>query len=928
MSESIQSEFAKIKLLQNRLRVDMEGLDSRIQSVENALLKSSTDASAIPPIDAPSPTPLDSLSEAAGSPIEIKDLKSNEKVVEKPAPRMTEVRTPDEESRSEGDKPSIEMAVGLFWFVRIGIVILITGLGFLGHYTYQNVVSNLGPAGKLSLMYFGVFTMLGAGLWLERRALDEKMRHYARVLVAGGFAAGYFTSYAAHHIENLRLISSPLWGGMLLLAWAGSMMGWSHRRKIESVATLGVCLAIYASIFSHPGLFTLVSNLLLAASAAWLMVKNRWHRLTHVSLMGAYGAYAYWRVLGPVGIDPFPEAWSLAFLLSYWVIFLVAGVVSVRAEGYSARTHRFLAMNNAGAFGLMYLTLNQAQPDQLWLLALISGLVLILLAIGFRRVIVNQPVLSQSTLVQGLLLTTLGLGLKWSGNELVLVYAIKSVILCALAVPMRDRIQLLASWVIAMLATLIALATWEVPWLMVCMSMIGFGLNAVWTHQWSRQEGDKHLQTITSLFWVLSWVNGIHWLRLTLPLSDLPLGIICLTWVGLGVNLRFRMRVDVFTSIIMVSGAAFLWVVMNSGFQRGEFHPVTFFPLLISQFAFAYLIRRGVRIDFSPEELRIGLTLFAVNVVAMLHVASQAYMNPGLVLLSTGVFALVLTIYGVVSKWKELALIAQFFVLSGVIESWRAMNQGAYEMWPALSPIAAMWYLFLPGLNEVQMESKRRHALQIVQTIYGGMALVLSMIWMHHHVVEWLQPALLGGWGLLLLHVTGKGHFALKPLVTHSWVVFSVLTYAWTGIGDPSANPLALLLCGSLIWGERIQHKWIGTEERGWNRSRLLWAGAACFCFWLYASRLAQYLSSGFLITLGWMMAGSLILVFGLAIKERPYRWSGFIIIGAGLARVFFYDVWQLSLGYRIVTLIVTGTAFLVLGYIYNRNHERMKQWL
>jgi uncharacterized membrane protein len=78
---------------------------------------------------------------------------------------------PHREPVAPAPKHSFEMRLGTFWLVRIGIVMLLTGLIFFGNYAYQNYISNFGPAGKVSLLYLASGLLLGAGAWWQRKAV-------------------------------------------------------------------------------------------------------------------------------------------------------------------------------------------------------------------------------------------------------------------------------------------------------------------------------------------------------------------------------------------------------------------------------------------------------------------------------------------------------------------------------------------------------------------------------------------------------------------------------------------------------------------------------------------------------------------------------------------------------------------------------------
>jgi uncharacterized membrane protein len=81
---------------------------------------------------------------------------------------------------------SFEMRLGTYWLVRIGIVMLLTGLVFFGNYAYQNFIVRIGPIGKVTLLYAASGLLLAAGTWWQRKAATQALRNYAQVLFAGG----------------------------------------------------------------------------------------------------------------------------------------------------------------------------------------------------------------------------------------------------------------------------------------------------------------------------------------------------------------------------------------------------------------------------------------------------------------------------------------------------------------------------------------------------------------------------------------------------------------------------------------------------------------------------------------------------------------------------------------------------------------------
>ena len=77
-------------------------------------------------------------------------------------------------------------------------------------------------------------------------------------------------------------------------------------------------------------------------------------------------------------------------------------------------------------------------------------------------------------------------------------------------------------------------------------------------------------------------------------------------------------------------------------------------------------------------------------------------------------------------------------------------------------------------------------------------------------------------------------------------------------------------------------------------------------------------------------LVGALVLVFaaGFVLKEKVYRWSGLAILTCALCRVALLDIWRLETIYRILSFMALGIVLLVLGFVYNRFQEKIRQWL
>ncbi len=273
------------------------------------------------------------------------------------------------------------MRLGTFWLVRVGVVMVLTGLVFFGNLAYQNYISKLGTGGKVSLLYLASAVLLGAGWWWQGRAVKDALRNYAQVLFAGGLGALYFTTYAAHHLEQLQVIQRAWLDGLPLLGCAGLMVWAAERKRSELLAFFAVGLAYYTSIITQVGYFTLWSNLVLSLAAVFFLVRNRWAALSFGSLAATYASYGFWRFFDGSAwhwASPQEGLWSgTTFLILYWAVFTAAVFLS-REEKFSGENRAtFLTLNNGAFFTLFLLTMLQVQHVGFWKFALINGVLLI-----------------------------------------------------------------------------------------------------------------------------------------------------------------------------------------------------------------------------------------------------------------------------------------------------------------------------------------------------------------------------------------------------------------------------------------------------------------------------------------------------------------------------------------------------------------------
>ena len=89
-----------------------------------------------------------------------------------------------------------------------------------------------------------------------------------------------------------------------------------------------------------------------------------------------------------------------------------------------------------------------------------------------------------------------------------------------------------------------------------------------------------------------------------------------------------------------------------------------------------------------------------------------------------------------------------------------------------------------------------------------------------------------------------------------------------------------------------------------------------------------QQQPAGFFLTAGWSMLALAFFTASIALRERIYRYLGLGVLAGALGRVVIIDVWKLEPLYRILSFMALGIVLLVLGFIYNKYQEKLKEWL
>ena len=958
MNEHDKAELERLKIRQQALLMqlstlgaDIERLSSRLSEAAQPVQKAVTEEavpSEIPPLrlgEEPSPLGEPVMEQqSVPAPPPLPPVIAHAPVGESPPPPIVVAEepiafVPPIPPPAPAPRETFEMKLGTYWLVRVGIVMLLTGLVFLGNYAYKTLITKFGHAEKVVLLYAASAALLGFGGWLQRRREKESVRNYGQVLFAGGLAAVYFTTYAAHHFEVLRIIASPVIDGLLLLGWGAVTVSMADRRKSEVLALFAVGLSYYTSSITDVGFFTLYSNLILTAAAVFFLVRNRWTTLSFISVLATYGGFAFWRFHhGDWAWDArTAEVWNANFFLAgYWLLFTAAVFFSRGSALVNKNRAIFASLNNTAFFGLVLLSMIHISRGHFWQFSLGFGAALLVAALLARRFIVNEPAIKNTYLVQGLTLVTVGLIAHYAGLKLALILATESFILTVLGHQQRNPFIRGGGYITAALSAawvLIGMTSARADIALGAVIGTSFLFNAWWEQRADEKRTSAVLHPLISYFVILAvWVYGVATWR------AVPENWRAVAWMVEALALTaafYALRIPelpVFSQGLAVAAQG-LWF-FQFALQQGRPHWTVPAALVVGTLALSHWWQRQKPIAIRADMRNILQIIYGLALVGVIFFWLQPEFAPAAWLAFLSALAVGLTIYGVATRAWALAACAQVFLLISSIEFFQQFLGGKPPWEFALVPIAS-WL----GVSIATTAYLSRHAVGVresvsrpllaVSTFYRGVAFFMSLWWVFKYVPTQNQfwVFCLISFGLIGIAGVAKNRETLTfgglflVVALGSW--FSKVVVDATAVRWPNAVAMIGILAAQQLT-RRLPGRYNLPQHVG--SATVLITGVAIGTFvshWVVLTSGAH-----FLLTVSWAGLAAALFALGFALHERMHRWLGLGMLACAVGRVFMSDVWKLDTLYRILSFLALGIVLLALGFIYNKYQEKIRQWL
>jgi len=220
-----------------------------------------------------------------------------------------------------------------------------------------------------------------------------------------------------------------------------------------------------------------------------------------------------------------------------------------------------------------------------------------------------------------------------------------------------------------------------------------------------------------------------------------------------------------------------------------------------------------------------------------------------------------------------------------------------------------------------------KESLTQLAVVYRWCALVMSLIWIYQHIPDSHRVWVLGTLGLLVFVWSGFKQSREGLLFSVPYTAAALLSFWEPLVAGSEIRWLDLGFVVALVAQQRIARR-SPEQFRFEPLGHAILVTVAGVSLWMFITRLVMQRMSGFYLTASWSVFALCVFAFGIVLRERSYRWLGLAVLGAALGRVVIFDVWKLETIFRMLSFLALGIVLLVLGFIYNKYQEKIREWL
>ncbi len=290
------------------------------------------------------------------TPDTIKKPVQEEKPVEKVIPAQQEIPKVVEEVKKPKPKINFEKFIGENLINKIGIAILVIGVGIGAKYAIENELLN--PLTRIIMGY-----IVGAALLFFAIRLKNKYKNYSAVLLSGSMAIFYFITFMASSFYNL--IPTTISFAMMVMFTAFTVVSALHyNQKIIALLGLVGAYGVPFLLSDNSGRFTIFFSYVSLINVGILIVaiKKYWKLLYFTSFGLTWLIYLGWYFFSYDVDSHYTIAW--VFLIIPFITFYLTALAYklLKGEVFNRSDIVLITANSLLFYGVGY-SLFESKPE-------------------------------------------------------------------------------------------------------------------------------------------------------------------------------------------------------------------------------------------------------------------------------------------------------------------------------------------------------------------------------------------------------------------------------------------------------------------------------------------------------------------------------------------------------------------------------------
>jgi uncharacterized membrane protein len=343
---------------------------------------------------------------------------------------------------------SMEYAVASQWLLRIGILILVVGIGFFLRYSIQRGL--ISPQARVCLSAACGVGMIGFGT----RLLDRRYHLIGQGLMGGGIATLYFSVFAAnnfHHLIGLTPAFAVMIGITVLAGWLAVRFNSKLVAILGIVGGYGTPVMLSTGVANFPGLFGYM--LVLGVGILGVSMRRRWPLAGYLAFVCTFTLF--FAAMRDYTTQNFSQV--MPFLIAFFILFSTMSFIYNMVNRVKSNLLDVLALflNSAIFFAVSYQLIDEIYGRK-WVAIVSLGLAFFYAAhvafFSYRRLVDRELLLSFTALAALFLVLTAPLLL--TDQWITLTWAVQAFVLLWLALNLDSRFLRYCAYAVYLLVLL------------------------------------------------------------------------------------------------------------------------------------------------------------------------------------------------------------------------------------------------------------------------------------------------------------------------------------------------------------------------------------------------------------------------------------------------------------------------------------------